>query len=306
MSRIDSEGVFVGTIEESGVDVTKKGYPQWVARLKAVKKFIDTPADMQHFEIEEPAYVDWSSFNEDTAAFLVLFNSADEFNDASKLKNYEQLQAATGWDGASFDSLADGTMLGKEIQFRVEMSPAWTNPDTGKIREAALQVSWIDSKDAPAQRQLRAMDIDKVKLLSTKLTIGTKKAAAPAKPATKPGKPATAAPVTTTTAPQVVPSATVAATTAAAPAAVTPKPPKQKKAATPPPPVVEKTGLASETSQGDAWEYIITHKGDNEDPVVEEAWIAACGEVFGERDTDTGTGADWAKVRDITLKDLAV
>ena len=41
MNMIDSAGVYVGTIVESGVNTTKNGFPQWSARLQAAKKWID-------------------------------------------------------------------------------------------------------------------------------------------------------------------------------------------------------------------------------------------------------------------------
>ena len=64
-------------------------------------------------------------------------------------------------------------------------------------------------------------------------------------------------------------------------------------------------GLPVESTMDDAWAYVCSNKGDNEDQVVEEAWLAAMGEVSGDRQPEDLTNKDWAKVRDITLKDLA-
>lgn len=317
MNQIDSKGTFLGTVEESGVGITKKSqFPQWVARLKATKKWIDDPEGMAHFQMTEPGYVDWSSFDEGMVAYLVLFKAtgADDspFNDQSKLLNYEQLQLATGWDGASFDSLADGSLVGKEILFRVE--------DHEYEGKTSLQVAWIDSKDADAVAKLRTLDANDVKNLSAKLKMGgLGKKAAPAKPAapvkpaaaTKPGKPGAAPQSAPSASAPAASSATASTATApATPAAPAPKaPPKKgKKAAEPAAPAAEAApaGLPSTCSQGEAWEWCCNNKGGNEDSVVEEAWIAACAEVGGDKDEDKFTPEDWAKVRDLVKKDLAL
>jgi len=39
--------------------------------------------------------------------------------------------------------------------------------------------------------------------------------------------------------------------------------------------------------------------------VIEVAWMDMCAEVLGDRDEDTATEEDWAKVRDLVLKDIA-
>lgn len=312
MGRIDSEGTFLGTVEESGVNLTQKSsFPQWVARLKATAKWVDDPEGMKHFSLTEPGFVDWSTFNEDTNAYLVLFKSAEDFSDATKLLNYEQLQIALEWDGASFDALADGSMVGKVIMFRMQ-----NEEYEGKT---SLKVSWIDSKDASATRSLKTLDTNDVKALSSKLKMGIKKApAAPAKPASKPaasaGKPgATAAPsaVAKSGATPAPVAPVVASTPSASPTstpASAPKPPKGKKASPAPAPAPESpadSALPGRCSQGEAWDFVCAHKGDNEDQVVEEAWIDACAEVCGDKDDDKFTPEEWAKIRDVTLKDLA-
>lgn len=298
MNKIDSIGTYVGEILESAVSLTTKGFPQWVARLKAEKKWVGDTEGMKHFKLEEPAYVDWTSFDEEIVAYMVLFNSTSEqgFTPETALLNYEQLQIATGWDGTEFETLANGSLVGKKILFRVE-----ENTYQDKTR---LQVNWIDDADAPAERQLKSLDLNDVKALGSKL-IGITKKAAPAKPATaakvptaaptKPGKPA-------------APTAPALAPTAAAPTAAPKAPPKKAKKteAAPPPPAEEKTGLPTEATQEEAWGYVCSVKGDNEDSVVEEAWIAACGEVANGRDEDTFTKTDWAKIRDIVIRDLSL
>jgi hypothetical protein len=315
--KIDSVGVFIGEIVESGVSTTQKsGYPQWVARLKAVKKYIDIAEEITHFGLEGPGYVDWSSFNEDIVCYLVLFNNE------KALLNYEQVQLATGWDGAEFEGLSDPKLIGKQILFRTGENTYNDKTD--------IQVDWVDAADAPPQRQLKTLAPDDLKALSNKFLGAIKKVAAPAKPAapTKPGKqivalqkagliasPTSAAGVAKVTTPAAVTTAPVAAAPVTTPAPVAaapaspPKAPKAKAAKTSPP-VAEKAPAAvvsapAETNQMDAWAYVIANKGENDDGVVEEAWIDACKEVGGEREEETFTGNEWAKIRDIVLKDIA-
>jgi hypothetical protein len=187
MSKIDSIGTYVGEIVESGLGTTKNGFPQWVARLKATKKFVDSPEDLAHFSLTEPGYVDWSGFDEEIVAFMVLFKDKDEFSKDTALLNYEQLQLATGWDGSEFDTLANGSLLKKSILFRVG-----ENTYEGKT---SLRVDWIDNESASPERQLKTLDMAEVKNLAAKLKINkVVKPAAPAKPGAKPAatKPAPA------------------------------------------------------------------------------------------------------------------
>jgi hypothetical protein len=40
--------------------------------------------------------------------------------------------------------------------------------------------------------------------------------------------------------------------------------------------------------------------------VIGDAWIGACQEVLGDRDEETATTAEWAKIRDTVVRDLAL
>jgi|GEM_PF-1801199 len=327
-NKIDTMGNYRGEILESGLGVTQKsGFPQWVARLKALEKWVDSKSEMEHFKLSEPAWVDWSSFEEEILCYMVLFKSAEEFTKETSLLNYEQLQAATGWDGTEFDSLM--TFAGKKISFRVE--------DHEYEGKTSMQVSWIDTWDADPVRKLRTLDTAEVAALSKRLKITKAPAAAAAKAApAKPGKPATSAaepPATTAPAADAPSGSTASAAPSKSPASPSPeskkpsatsspdssspstpasksKSPPKKQTPPPPPPAKEESAdtseLPRETTQIDAWNFICEHKGDNEDGAVSDAWLAACGEIGGNRDEKDFTGADWAKVRDVVIKDLAL
>src|SRR5258708_6621612 len=99
---IDRIGTFLGTVLESTLGQSSGGFPQWVARLQADKKYVNDPEEMKHFGIAEPGSVDWNfpAPNDPTIlAYLVLFT------DKGPLKNYEQLCSAMGWAGDDFQDL---------------------------------------------------------------------------------------------------------------------------------------------------------------------------------------------------------
>jgi hypothetical protein len=301
-NKIDSVGVYVGEIKESGLSTTKNGFPQSILRLRAEKKFVDDAEGMKHFKLEEQAWVDWSSFDEEIVGYFVLFNSPEEFSPDTALLNYEQLQIATGWDGTEFDSLSDGRLNGKKVQFRVAI-----NEYNGKT---SLQVNWLDKADADPVRQLKSLDAAGVKALNAKLRIVKK--AAPAKPAkpTAAAVPTSAAsaPKVSTPAPAALPAVSPKPSPASPASTVdTAAPPKGNKKKTPTaPPPASSGDLPAESTQLEAWEYVNSKKGENDDQTVTDAWIAACQEVGGDKDEDKFTPADWAKVRTIVIKDLAL
>lgn len=343
-TKIENVGTYVGTIVQSAVSLTKKGFPQWVALLKPKQKYVESATEIEHFQKQgllqdgKPGYVPWESFDEEIVAYLVLYNSAEEISPNTELLNVQQLNLATGWQPGAFDTLGD--LVGQDILFRVEFK-SYTNPETGKTTEGN-SVTWIDNKDASPERQLKTLDQDAIKGLLAKVSgygkSGPKPAAAtPAKPAasagtlTKPtvkagsapsapaSSPSTAGPASVTTAATAAVTTPVTTTDAAAQQpSVQKKAERQKKAApapapkaapTPPPapqaPETTVAGLPSSITMDDAWAYVCNNKGDNEDQVVEEAWISAVSEVAGDRQAENLTEKDWAKVRDITLKDLA-
>lgn len=313
--QLDRAGTFLGVISESTLGQSANGYPQWVARLTADKKYVNDPEEMKHFGITEPGYVDWlfgQAEGPSIVAFLVLFT------DKGPLKNYEQLMTAAGWSGEDFQDLT--TFAGKRLLFRVEN-------ETYKDKES-LKVNWIDAEDAPPERTLKSVAPDKVSELNAKFLAGMKKPAAPPKPVAAAAKAASPKPAAAPAAPATVTASKADAPTAApsqpAPAAatesvVTPvasaattKAPKKTK--TPPPPaapVVEAPAgpsLPAETTKDAAWEYLNepAQIGSNDPSVVADAWIAACSEVGENVDEEKFTGAMWAKVRDTVLKDMGV
>jgi hypothetical protein len=303
-NRIDTPGVYRGKVTEMSLGVTKaSGYPQAILRVTAEKKFIEDQAELAHFELSEPDWQDWTDYNEEVVGYLVLFNDADNFNEQSALMNYEQLQAALGWEGVEFESLNDGSYEGKEILYRME-----EDEYNGKV---SIKMNWVDRPDAPPGRELRRLDSEKVSELSAKLQIK------------KPTKPAKAAKPAKAKDKKVSKAEDADETAAAAPK---PKakgkgkgkgkagPPKAKK------PEVEAEVEAEPEADADAetsiptnldsdiaaWEYVCDRKGDTADSEVEETWISACAEVLKDRDPSDASSKDWAKIVKIVVSDLAL
>ena len=295
MGQIDTIGTYILEVVEAGITTTKeRGYPQLVLRAKALQRYIETPADLAHYSLPEPSYVDWSPYGEDTLAYLVLFKSADSFTADTALLNYEQAQKAFGWAGDDFSTIAKP---GQKFLGRFEEN-TYNN-------KTSIQLQWIDAADASPNRQLKTLDTATVTNLSKLLKAGIGKSAAPAKP-----KPAVAKPGTT------VPKAPAPAdATPASESVATPVSPSKGTQIKPPvakslPPVSTEPsaadGAPDATTQLEAWDFVISRKGGNEDKVVEETWLAACGEIGAGRTEDKFTPQDWAKIRNIVVRDLAL
>lgn len=282
MGQIDSEGSFRGKLLEGSLAFTKNGYPQFIGKFSALEKFIDVPSDMQHFGLSEPVWVDWSAYNEQITGYFVLFNSTEAFTEKTALLNYGQVQAALGWDGLSFDALNDGSFIDKPVLFRIESR---TYND-----KTSLQITWLDAVDAPPTRSLKPLDANDVKAANSKLQIKKKAAPAKAPSAALPARAATIqkAPPGRPPTEFDLPDATPVAKKA---------PPTTKKAA-------KADGPPLETTRDDAWEYIQSVKGTTSDDDLADAWSAAVNEVVPDSDDDDKiTGLQWAKIRDIVVRD---
>ena len=189
MSNIDRAGAFLATIQESAYSETKKGLPQWVGKLLATKRFVTDKNEMAELKVEEPGWVDWN-YGDEITAFLVLFNAS------GPLKNFEQLQLATGWDGCDFQELS--SLVGKTILIRVE-------EDTYEGK-TSLKVQWIDSLTASPDRTIKQADTATVAAANSKWLAGRKPAPKPVA-AMKPALPKTPASVATPVATPTAPSA---------------------------------------------------------------------------------------------------
>lgn len=285
MGPIDRIGTFRGTPVEWAVGKTKNEYPQFVVRLMATEKWIESAEEMEAFKLTEPGWLSWAEYEQSIVAYLVLFN-----NDGP-IFNYDQVQTALGWDGASFSGLSEMDHAGKTVLFRIEEN---TYQD-----QTRLQVAWIDEKDAPIERTLRALDPDKLRDMDSRYAgmLNTKKAA----PASKPSAPAapkatspTPPPNERTHAPTISvipPTGSGEATGGKAPPTTGP-PADEAPAANLPP--------AETCTMDEAW-IAIQHAAKDDDKAA-SVWVEAA-EAAGIEDQETATNGDWANVR---AKGLAV
>lgn len=266
MNNIDREGIFRFEIVEEGVGTTKNGFPQWIARLKAVEMF----------NPEDDTWVDWSEYDQTIVAYICLFN-----NDGP-IFNYENLQRALGWDGSSFSDLKGHE--GQKIMGWVE-----ENDYNGTVR---LQVQTVDAPDASPMRSLRVIEGDALTDLDAKfgdmMKAKTKTAAkAPAKPAAKKADPPKKA-----------------AKPAPTPAAKTP-PPSTKKSVPDSKTSSTTSDEPASMTKDEAWAGLHAIKGDAGDEAVTSAWLDAVSAVMGDRTEDDMTNEDWGAVHTMAEAELA-
>ena len=79
MSKMTPENSTPGSykfrITEHGLGLSSKDKPQVTLRLLATAKWVETPDEMTHFGIEEPAWVDWSANEDEIILYAVLFSA---------------------------------------------------------------------------------------------------------------------------------------------------------------------------------------------------------------------------------------
>lgn len=278
---------------------TRNGFPQFNVVLKATQRYVDSPEEMAAFDLTEPGWIDWSQYDQSAIGHFVLFNNE------KALLNYDQVQKALGWDGASLAALAAGDWAEKEVLFTMEENTYEGN--------TTIRPNWIDHVDASPTRGLQALDPTALKDLDSKFKGFMKSApkAAPAKAgATPPGKAAVTPPgkpaVVGTAAKPTVPAAQTKVSQS--PAAPTTAKPPQKTA---PKPTVKPTpqketipfdaALATETDQTAAWAAVTERKGSLSDDTLATLWIDACEAIAPGMTEEAITPAQWAQVRDTVL-----
>lgn len=268
-TKIENPGVYRGKIQSAGMGLSKNGYPQWAVSLLTTEKYISSPAEMEHFQITEPAWIDWSEFDEFIPAYLILYIPPTEDEPLTKdnalLFNCEQIQRAVGWDGGLFTSLNDDTHTGKTILFSAE--PNTYNGETN------IQVKWIDHMDASPSRDMPKLPDDKLAALNARLP-----AASPVH--AKPSKPIAA-----------VATKKIKAT-------------KKKAVKKTPPTAISET--TEGCTMAEAWQYLIDHKGELSEDDFTQPWIDATDRIGPNLTDDDFTGAQWIKVRDSVVKALSL
>jgi len=251
MGLINQKNVYRGVIADAGFSQSTNGFPQEVLSLVAAEVYdpeSDTwlPADPEANEIT------W---------YGVLIDSKDK-----ETKNAQQLKKITGWTGASFVDLSQMNLVDVPIQFRVE-------PNTYK-EVTTLQVSWIDTTDAPPFRTVMKLDAADVAALQARYA----SVLAATKSATKP--------VSAISAPKTVTKPTAPKTTK--PKVTKPKAPKAT------------TPIVGKCNADEAYTACYNLKRDDvADDVLNKIWLAEVAKV--NADESKITDEQWFVIKESVL-----
>lgn len=294
-TQIDRVGVFRGNIVESGVGETRNGFPQYTVRIKATQKYVENSDEMAAFSLTEPGWVEWASFDQELLGFLVLYMTDKNTQGVKPSFQLENVQRATGWDGASFSGLANAAKADALVTFWVEENTYEGN--------TTLRISTIDAGDAAPVRGLKSLDAEGLKNLDAKFanmlqpkTVVAKPVAAPAKAPAAAAKPAAVAAPKPAAAPASVPGAakstTAPASTANAAQTTSPSkgpPAKAATAAAVPAPTAAMTREA-------AWDKLLASRGAKSEDDAAGAWLTASDSICPGKDETTITEPEWAKI----------
>jgi len=135
MSLVNQEGFYHGVITDGGLSQSTNGFPQEVLALRADEVY-DPDTD---------SYLPWDAENAEITAYLILIDGKDR-----ETKSAQQLKKIIDWDGASFVGLAGMDLVDMPIAFRVEERTYKEN--------TTLQVTWVDTIDAPPFRTVQKLD----------------------------------------------------------------------------------------------------------------------------------------------------
>lgn len=258
---VNQEGVYRGVILDGGLSESSGGFPQEVLSLKAEEVY-DTESD---------SWLPADAENAEITYYGVLIDSKDH-----ETKNCKQLKKIIGWDGASFLTLSEMNMAGIPIQFRVEEKTYQEN--------TSLQVTWIDTPDAPPFRTVQKLDKESVKALQQKYA----SVLASTKSAVKP----VAAPVSAPkTAPKTTPPTTVAEVIE------NQKPTPRKKPSLP-----AKTVVGKCTADEAYMACYSLKKDDVTDEALSDLWLKVVASVNEDESKITKEG--WFTIKETILKQV--
>ncbi len=279
---ISEKGTYLGYATAHGVDKSSGGFPQLVIDCEATHMY--DPEVEEYIEID-PAIL---------RAWLVLYGK-----DQKPLFNCDAAKKVFGWDGLSFQTLAEMDISQIRFMFRVSEN---TYKDDG-----SMQIDGIDLDSAAPVRGISSLDTKDLQSLDATFGLAkVGKKTEPQKPAGKPKPPAVGKASKTEKAPKTTKPKTSKA----------PKTSKPKNdcapASAPPAPATEvyeakvdeeeKTGS---TTRDDAWNYIfeqIPERALSTDGKA-VAWTEAIEKIHGGPDDDTLTGEEWFKVQTLIISE---
>ncbi len=269
MSLIKAAGAYLGYATSHGVNESSGGFPQLVLQCEATHYYDENISD----------YVEIADDVAELRAYLVLYGK-----EGKPIRNCEQVKKVFGWDGLSFQALAEMPINETRFLFRVE--------DHEYEGNTTLQVSWIDDDAASPTRQISSLDTKGLQNLDAKFGLAkVAKKTDKKKPAGKPTVPSASKKKTTKKAETQTATQAVTATEAIA-SSVAPAPVAKEK----------KTGS---TTRDDAWAYIEEQIPEaalsTEDRAI--AWNKAIETIHHGPDDDTLTPGEWFLVQELVISE---
>lgn len=284
---LDRPGTYRGLPQDWGVSESRGGFPQFTVRLKA----------LEFYDEEAGEYVDWSQYDMTAEGYLVLYTK-DAQGQWKELMHAAQLKKVFGWDGLTFESLANGKYGETTVLFRVEAEEF-----EGKTR---LKLQWIDTADASPTKQLPKYDAAKLKVLTAKMGGALSASVAPPTPAKAPTSVKPTAPKRgpgrpPKSTPAASPAPVSAAGTPAAPSTATPPPVSPAPAPTVPSPAPTTPTPAPVTpaTKDSAWAAVNEMSGVTDEKLA-EIWIAEGAKI--DKAESQFTPEDWATLQEAVLK----
>ena len=260
MSLINQEGFYHGVITDGGLSQSTNGFPQEVLALRADEVY-DPDTD---------SYLPWDAENAEITAYLILIDGKDR-----ETKSAQQLKKIIDWDGANYIDLAAMDLVDMPIAFRVEKRTY--KGDTN------LQVTWVDTIDAPPFRTVQKLDPQADKAVLAALQARYAGVLASTKAAVAPVSAKTAAKAPTSKKPK------------------TTRPKTSKKA--PKPPKTPKTTVGKCTVD-DAYNACYSLKRDDvTDDALNDVWIAEVAKV--NEDESKITAEQWFEIKEAVLKQVS-
>ncbi len=258
------------------------------------------------YDEQESEWVDWSEYDVEIQAYLYLFGVNKKTKKFGAIFHHEAVMNVFGWDGKSFQVLANDDYSKTKGQVRiVDNDPEYADKNP-------YQVANIDVFDADPSTQLRSLDPTALKELDAKFAQvlqasgqAPKPATVPAKKNTKPRPPTkkTSAEKTETEPEPPTPEEKKAKLKEKSdrlrkPKAAKPQPPTR--AVEPPakPPVSENSGGNNRMDKTQAWEFVVEMKNDDcDDDQLQASWGGAINQIAGETTPDEDiTEEQWGQI----------
>jgi hypothetical protein len=266
---IAEKGVYLGYVLSHGVDKSSGGFPQLVIDCEASHRYDEETEEYVEVEAQE------------LRAWLILYgkNQKPSFN-------CDAVKKVFGWDGMSFQTLAEMDLTETRFMFRVS--------ENDYKADGSMQIDGIDTEDASPTRGITSLDPKELQGLDAQYGLAkvAKKTGPKAAPEGAPKPPTTKKKKKAVKKTKKKKATTKASAPAPAPAPVEEAAEEEV--------TEESTGS---TTRNDAWAYISEQIPEAALPTEERAdvWNDAINKIHGGPDDDTLTGEEWFQVQEYII-----